>query len=670
MLSAALSIWLYLKNKKNKEVPIGVLYSLLVIRFLSVFTILMFLMNIFLKRSVNETENPLILVALDNSASMLAGPDSNLLKKDFQIQLKDFKKNIAEKYLVKSLLFGSKVESSDSLARFQEKETDLSELFRGIDNNYANQNIGALVLISDGIYNKGSNPIYNSEKMNFPMYCIATGDTSEFRDLAIQKVNHNQLSYSGNSFPVEVIMSAKKFSGESVKISLYEENQFITQQTVKINSNNFLSTLNFSISAGKPGLHRYQAKIDQLSEEKNKENNEQSFVIEIIDSKEKILLLANAPHPDISAIKEAITESSNYELEFCFSTELNKNLKAYNLVIIHGYNPTQIALINECKASLIPYWIINPATPESIRDIKISGSMNRFNDAEPYLVPSFGVFNLSSELKQSLTEFPAVKTFFGNYTIGNGVQSMICQRIGMVETENPLFFFSESDGLKTAVFMADGLWRWKLRDFSEHKNTICFNELITKSIQYLTVKADKSLFRVTTQKITDENKMIEFNAEVYNKSYEAITEPEINLSISDQEKKKFTYTFGKNEKSYRLNAGILPVGDYSYEARVKVNSETFIKQGSFIVKELMSEKLNTVANHQLLYQLSKRSKAQLFYTHQLKKLEEELLLNENIKAITYTKKSTTELIELSWIFWILLVLFGIEWFFRKRYLSI
>jgi hypothetical protein len=196
LLSAAFSFWLYFKNKKNKEVPPPVLYALFGLRFLSVFIIVLFLLNVFLKRIITEKENPVILIALDNSASLISANDSAYVKDQFLKDLQEFEKNTGEKYLVKTVLFGSTCESSDKMPDFTDKETDFSNLFRTLDNNYSNQNIGALVLISDGIYNKGSNPLYFSEKQNYPVYTVALGDTSEFRDLAILKINHNQLSFS------------------------------------------------------------------------------------------------------------------------------------------------------------------------------------------------------------------------------------------------------------------------------------------------------------------------------------------------------------------------------------------------------------------------------------------------------------------------------------------
>ena len=41
----------------------------------------------------------------------------------------------------------------------------------------------------------------------------------------------------------------------------------------------------------------------------------QNLIIELLEGKNKILLLANAPHPDVTALKQSITDNINYTFE-------------------------------------------------------------------------------------------------------------------------------------------------------------------------------------------------------------------------------------------------------------------------------------------------------------------------------------------------------------------
>jgi hypothetical protein len=357
----------------------------------------------------------------------------------------------------------------------------------------------------------------------------------------------------------------------------------------------------------------------------------------------------------------------NYELIKDFTSNPTRILKPFSLVIIHNYSTSNKTIIDECVANHIPYFIINPASNAALNELKISVAIDRFNDAEPILNNSFGLFTISDELKNLIKSLPAVKTYFGKYSVANGTQLLLQQQIGSISTGDPILLFNELNNTKSAVFIGDGLWRWKLRNYQENNNFNAFNELVSKSIQYLSVKSDKSFFRIYTQKIINENEPIEFNAEVYNKSYELINDPDVTMILKNESGKTFNYTFSKQNTSYKLNVGFLPPGEYTYEAKVKTDNAIQVKKGILIVKPVVSEKINTVADHNILNNLSKGTNGKLVYLNQLDSLKIVILKNEMIKPITYSQNETTDLIDLKWIFIVILLLLSVEWFLRKFY---
>ena len=180
------------------------------------------------------------------------------------------------------------------------------------------------------------------------------------------------------------------------------------------------------------------------------------------------------------------------------------------------------------------------------------------------------------------------------------------------------------------------------------------------------MKVDKSFFKVIAKNNFLENEAIEMEAEVYNESYELINEPEVNITITNSENKNFPFTFSKTANAYRLNAGMMPVGEYKYEAKVKVGDKMYTQKGSFSVSALQVELINTVADHQMLFSLAKKHNGEMVYPNQLEKLVADLNKRDDIKSVSYTEKKLTDLINLKWIFFLLLTLLSIEWFMRKR----
>ncbi len=655
------SVALYYKDKHNTERSKKLVYGLATLRFISSSLIAVLLLNIFVKQLINEIEKPIIILAQDNSSSIIAGKDSLSIKKDYLNNLNSLKKIIDEHYDLKTYQFDNKPKRSDT-SDFKGKETDISKLFLDIENNYSNKNIGAIILASDGIYNKGTNPLYSIEKINAPIYTIALGDTTPLKDVWIQTINHNQVAYLGNLFPLEITINAIDLKNKSIKVTISHQNQILKSDNILINSNSFSSTLNYYLNADKSGIQKYTVSISDLKEDKNKPNNTQSFVIDVIDNREKILILTNAPHPDISALEQSISASQSYETEIAYASSFNKPLKPYSLVILHQLNNIPSRISNELKTNKQSVFIIGNNNDISTNKPILS---NKTNEVEAVYQNQFSLFNLTDELKNFIPSFPAVLTPLKVNTNYIGSNILISQKIGVIETNEPLFTFNEINGTKTASFIGDGLWRWRMRDFAEHNNHSLFNELIHKTIQYLSVKADKSFFRITTKKIINENESLDFTAEVYNQSYELVTEPDVTLQLKDEKGKIYNYVFTKKQTMYQLSAGQFLAGEYTYEAKVKYGDKTYTKSGTILIKEIISEKLNTVANHQLLYQLSSQSKGKLYYANQLKQLEQDILNNNTITSITYSHKQITDLIHLKWLFIIIIMLLSTEWFLRK-----
>ena len=655
---------LYYRDTKNSDRSKPLLIGLAALRFVSVSLIALLLLDIFIKRLVNETEKPVIIVAQDNSSSIIAGKDSNQLKTEYTKALESFVSAIKEKYNVKSYQFDSETKLSESFD-FKGKETDISNLFSDIENNYANKNIGAIILATDGIYNKGTNPLYSIEKLNTPIYTIALGDTIPLKDVWIQNINHNQIAYLGNSFPMEVVVNAIDLKDKTVTLSISQNGKVLKQDGITINSNSFSKTYYYTLDATKAGIQKYTVSISSIDEDKNTQNNVQSFIIDVIDNREKILILANAPHPDIAAIEQSISSAQTYEVETALIDKFTKSLKPYSLVILHQTTNLPQRILSELKANNQSVFFIGLNAPQGLLGIESQNSSNRFNDVEPSIQTNFSLFTISDALKNYMKDLPAVTCNFGSQNIKNGASSLINQRIGVVNTDNPLLYFNEINGTKTAAFLGDGLWHWRMRDFADHSNFNLFNELISKTVQYLSVKADKSFFRVFTKKIINENEALDFTAEVYNQSYELVTEPDVTLILKDSKNKVYNYTFTKKQTFYSLSAGQFPAGEYSYEAKVKFGDKLYTKSGLVMIKEIISEKINTVANHQLLYQLSKQSGGKLFYKNQLEQLQKEILANDTIKSITYTHKQLNDLINLKWLFFLIVLLLSVEWFLRK-----
>ena len=662
---------LYYKDRKLNELSIWLIRAMASFRFLAI-TLLSFLLLSPLLKTVNrEVEKPIIIIAQDNSESITAGKDSTFYKNDYKKNLQKLIEQLNDKYDVHLYSFADKIKevsTSDSIA-FNEKQTDISAFFDEIETRYANRNTGAIIVASDGLYNKGQSPIYASGKIKTPIYTIALGDTTVKKDIVLQKVEHNRVAYLGNKFPIEVIINAQQLKGKTTTLTVAKGDAILFTQNINFGSNAFTTSIPVYLDAKETGLQRYKIQLSTLDEELNKNNNYRDVFIEVLDAKQQIVILSAAPHPDIAALKESIEKNQNYEVESYTIDDFDKPIKKYNLAILHQLPNSQTTaskILNDIKAADIPVWAFTGASSVLKNDLSIAISNAKTNECEAVLEQNFSLFTLSDELRTAIKKFPALQSPYGNYATASNGNALFYQRIGVVDTKTPLMYFSTFGDSKTALFMGEGIWKWRMQDFAMNSNHSAFDEFVSKTVQYLSVKVNKSFFKVLGKTNFMENEAIELEAEVYNESYELINTPEVNITIKNEAGKSFPYSFNKVSNAYRLNAGMMPVGEYKYEARVKVGEKLYTQRGEFSISALQVELTNTIADHQLLNTLSKKHSGQLFLPQNLEQLAEAINKREDIKSVSYTQNKLSDLINLKWIFFILLGLLSVEWFMRKR----
>ncbi len=662
---------LYRKDRKFSEINIWLVRIMATFRFLVVAFLCFLLLSPLLKTVNRSIEKPVIIVAQDNSESLVVGKDSGFYKKEYKQNLQKLVDVLSDKYDVRLYSFADKIKSISSIdsLSLNEKQTDISALFDEIETRYSNRNLGALILASDGLYNKGANPVFTSDKLKIPIYTIALGDTTVKKDLILTKVEHNRLAYFGNDFPMEIVVTAKRLKGKSSVLTISKNNATLFTQSINLNSDAFTITIPVLLQAKEVGLQHYKVRLSSIDGEMSLANNARDVFVDVLDARQKIVILSDAPHPDVAAIKSSIESNQNYEVESYTLDNFDKPLKKYNLVILHSLPSARNAaskILAELSASSVPVWSFSGANIILRNDFSISLKANKTNEVEPVLAENFPLFTISEELRKAIKDFPAVACPFGTYQNDNNSNVLFYQRIGIVDTKTPLMIFNSIAEVKTAVFTGEGIWRWRLQNFAANGNHQLFDEFLSKTVQYLSVKVDKSFFKVLGKNNFFENEIIEMEGEVYNESYELINEPEVNIVITNSDNKKFNYTFSKTTNAYRLNAGMMPVGEYSYEAKVKVGEKIYQQRGTYSVTALQVELTNTVADHQLLYSIAKKHDGELIYPQQLEQLATKLNAREDIKTVSYSEKKLKEVINLKWIFFLLLTLISFEWFMRKR----
>ena len=167
---------MYFRDKRFAEYSHWFTKFLALLRCLSVFIIALLLLSPFVKTIKEDTKRPLIIIASDKSESIAEGEKKENLD-TYKQAIDNLENDLNSKFDVKYLTFGSNVHDikKDS---FLDKSTNLSQLFKSVSDNYGDQNLGALIVGSDGIFNEGSNPLYTT-------YNIHASDLVQMRKILL-----------------------------------------------------------------------------------------------------------------------------------------------------------------------------------------------------------------------------------------------------------------------------------------------------------------------------------------------------------------------------------------------------------------------------------------------------------------------------------------------------
>jgi hypothetical protein len=668
-----ISFFLYFRNKENSELGKNQVRILMTLRFLSFFIIAFLLLSPFIKTLKKITRNPLIITAWDNSNSIVSNPDSINVANEIAKIREKVNNELSTKYSVLEYTFGEKAKRLNEL-NFSEKKTDYSEVISTVVNNHFNENIGALILVGDGINNQGKNPLNLLNEVNFPVYTIGFGDTTVVVDSRIQDIRVNRTSFSGNKFPVEIDAQFSKLKGNTIRLSVIQDKNELASVMITPPNQNYFFTQNFILDAGTAGLKHYSVKTEIVENERNIKNNQASFVINVLEKKQKILILSDGPHPDIGAIKNTLDLQTTYDVSVFTEEPFPSNFSDFNLIILNQLptaGKSAAGIVKNAQGNRIPILFIVgnktflPQLNALAQGATISPLAGSGEVALAALNPSYATFNLSDDFKQIVSQFTPLQVSFADYELEAGFTPLFYQKIMNIETAKPLIATGTLNGRKTGFIFGEGIWRWRLYNYYIDQNQALFNELVNQLVQYLALRQNEDNFIIDFKPIYAETDEIVFRAEVYNDVFEKVNNEEVKIKIQNSNNEDFEYTFDIQGSDYFLNAGHLPSGDYTFSAEVAIGDKTFNETGRFTITPVNFENLDLRANHNLLYQLSAQSGGRFYQPDQSDQLISDLKNNNHLKATSYFQEMINEMLNLKWLFFVVLLLLSVEWFLRK-----
>ena len=669
----AFALWLYFRNRRQHYGK-GLTIALFLLRALLGGLTTLVLFNPYIRQRVSVVEQPTVLLAHDNSASLVLSKDSLFFKTDYGNQLDAVRERLHQEFQVDEYLFGQAVRDFDQLD-FSDQLTDLSSFLQAAERKYYKRNVGAVVLLTDGVYNRGFEPALLAEQFPFPLYTVVLGDTLSYPDLFVKEVHYNKKVSLGSAFPVRVVVGAVDGAGKKAVLTLREGGRTLARQELEVGSNRFSKEVDFMLDADAEGVRRIDVEIGGWDEEPQRLNNLKRIFVEVQDQQFKILCLAEAPHPDLGAFKSVLNEDCG--MDFVFGREAVPDLAGYQLLVLHQ-TPSATTDLSTLATQLernkkIPLLVVvGQATDlEALNKIQQAVSLHRgvtntSLDVKACFNPSFGTFTVSDALRERVGKFPPLALPHLELNLLKAHDDLLLQEVLGLKSGLPLLTFVKDDR-RMAFLFGLNTWRWRLFNYYQDHQSQAFEELFSKTLKYLLQSGDDGS-AVYAKEEYYSNEPVLINAELRNPSGELVTDPELSLRIvNKQSSETYEYTFSKREHDYELNAGILPEGLYTYRAESMLAGQKVTLSGSFAVVALGIEAQQLTADIERLRNLSALTNGKCYTVDQLSQLPEDLKADARITSIEHHETHFEDLIHAKWIFFVLTGLAAIEWILRKMF---
>lgn len=686
LLLAAYTFFVYKFTIPQISKPLKIL--LFSLRSIAVCLIFLLIFEPTISFSNYEEEVPLNLLFVDNSQSLAHKDSSENVEKIKQV-INDFSNSEIKSEVI---LFDSKIRNlgnTDTLDRvkfFNGVTTNFESLLESLKND--ERKISSAIIISDGKITNGKNPLYDVEKLGIPIHTIGIGDTTKYKDVAVESVSYNSILYQDSKTFFETMIVNDGFAGERVVVRLIKNNEIIDEKNITLNENS-INKLEFEFTPEKAGQDIFTISVTKFDDEILTDNNSKSFRVMVLESKLNILILSGSPSADFSFLKRTLLQNNDYNItehvEISESqpsqTDLEAKLDSAKILVLVNYpgkltpQNSFLKVVSKLKDDKLPYLFILGNNIEynklryfdEILSFNVQSNPGKGSEIQLNLENKFSpIFSITNDNPEIWNTLPPVNYSGAQYEPKMGAQIAATVNINGVNSEIP-FIITNSTGLsKNISILAANIWKWKLK--SNSNTEFLFDLLIQNSIKWLNTDSELKRFRIRTSKdIYSQGEPVIIQAEFYDESLQPINDATIELTLKNDTQSSKINLLPEGDGKYSAQIENLGFGSYEFTAdAIQNNGQIETENGKFLVEKINIEFVDPALDTNFLTRLANISGGEYFDINEYPSLIEKL---EKISSSQMKENEITKSYNL-WTFETLLIIiiaiFAMEWIIRKR----
>lgn len=633
-----------------------------ILRFVTLFSILLLLINPKFKSEAYTIEKPNLVVLIDDTESVSEMDQvQNVLE---LVQKITGNQDLNDKFNVATYSFGDGLEKGDSLS-FSKSNTNISKALTGLGQLYKNE-VAPTILISDGNQTLGKDYEFMSSTFKNPIYPVVLGDTTKYTDLKITQLNTNRYAFLKNQFPVELFLMYDGSEKVNSQLIISQGTTIVFSENITFSNSDNLKVRSLTLPAVNVGLQKYEVQLLPLTDEKNVVNNRRRFAVEIIDQATNVLLVSDIIHPDLGTLIKSIESNEQRKVTLMKPLEATSVIDDYQLIILYQPNRSFASLYQEVQNSKRNTFVIAGLQADwnflnSIQDNYNKDAINEKEYVTGVLNSNYSAFAIEPI---EFDNFRPLKTQFGGLNITIPHEIILEQSIQDISTESAMLATMELDGRRNAIWDGEGFWKWRSEVYLESNTFEGFDDFIGNIVQYLASSKMRSRLEVNNETFYYNNNLIRITAQYFDQNFIFDSRGSLTISVINTETKKITeFPMLLKNNFYAVDLNSLAAGEYNYT--VSVQEETISRSGNFSILDFNVEQQFLHANVAKLERVATNTNGKIYFSSESQNLINDLLLDDRYQQIQKSEQKVVPLVDWKFLLLIIVLTLASEWFIRK-----
>ena len=248
------------------------------------------------------------------------GPDSPLIKA------------LSDRFLVRVFRFSStagRLDSANDLT-FNGSQTRLGAALDGAREELAGLPVSGVVLVSDGADTSEASiadALLGMKAERLPVFTVGVGSAKLPRDIQVDRVSTPRTVLKDASLLVDIVVTQTGYSGRTVTVDVEDEGRIVGTQQVTFPNDGSPATARVRATASEPGPRLFRFRVAPQSDELVPQNNVREALIQVRDTREKILYFEGEPRFEMKFLRRAIVDDKNLQVVALQRTADNKFLR-------------------------------------------------------------------------------------------------------------------------------------------------------------------------------------------------------------------------------------------------------------------------------------------------------------------------------------------------------